>query len=129
LAAGLGLVLVLSRDWPKERLVHVVLGDAASHVQDLRLRCGKHGEWDREVVFHYGSSGAHAPRVVDWQPRLASGDYDVEVELSVRGDPALPPRTVTASRSVTLGDGAASVDVSSIVRDSRETAPLPAPPP
>lgn len=88
LAAALAVALMLLRHWPKDQTIHYVLGNAAPHVEELDARwapvSGKGdvpGEehWAREVTYHYAPG--QAPRVVTHEPRLADGDYLVEVEL------------------------------------------------
>ena len=124
LIAALGVALAISRNWPTDHEVHVVLGDAAPRVVELRIRYAEpvsgHDDWQREVSFHYAPG--RAPRIVDHEPRLVSGEYDVEIDVGVTGG-AADRRTVTVSRRVRLDDHASSVDVSSAVRDA---LPLPA---
>jgi len=38
LLAGLGVALVLSRHWPTDQAVHIVLGDAAPRALEVRVR-------------------------------------------------------------------------------------------
>jgi hypothetical protein len=128
LVAALAVAAVLSRHWPSDHTVHIVLGDAAPLVREVRVRYAEaggdavHDEWEREVSFHYAAG--HAPRVVNHEPRLVSGEYDLEVELEV-APTAGSVRTVTARRRVYLESGAASVDLSGPVRDNLDA---PAPP-
>ncbi len=121
---ALALAFALSRHWPTDQTLHIVLGDAAMLVGEVRVRyaeadsgasAGGTRDWQREVSFHFADG--RAPRVVSHAPRLASGDYDVEVEVAPRGGTAAP-RAVTTTRRVHFEGGVASVDVSAIVRDS-----------
>jgi hypothetical protein len=62
----------------------VVLGDASPRVEEVTLRFAKSDsssadDWLREVTFRYAKGGA--PRIVSYEPRLASGDYLVEIEI------------------------------------------------
>jgi hypothetical protein len=117
LAAGVGVAFALSRTWPTDQAVHVILGDSAPHVIELRIRYGDpvtgarpaRDEWEREATFHYARG--RAPRIVSHEPRLVSGDYDVEIEISMATDPS-GVRTVTETRRVALGGGSTSIDVS-----------------
>jgi hypothetical protein len=113
LLAALGVALTLSRRWPSDQAVHVVLGDAAPRATELRIRYADlssgHDDWQREATFHYAAG--HAPRIVNHEPRLASGEYDVEIEVSVADGPS-ESHTVTTTRRMTLNGGSTSVDVS-----------------
>jgi hypothetical protein len=117
LVAGVGVALVLSRHWPSDQSVHVVLGDAAPQVEEVRLRYGElaggHDDWQREVEFHYATG--HAPRIVSHEPRLVSGDYDVEIEIT-RAAAANEARVLTLARRVTLDGHTTSVDVSAAAK-------------
>jgi hypothetical protein len=123
LVAGLGVALVLSRHWPADQSVHVVLGDGAARTREVRIRYAElsagHDDWLREATFHYAPG--QAPRIVSHEPRLVSGEYDVEIEVSMADSPE-QSHTVTATRRVTLSGGSASIDVS---RQLREPAPAP----
>ena len=123
LVAGLGVALVLSRHWPTDQSVHVVLGDGAAHVEEVRIRYAElsagHDDWLREATFHYAPG--HAPRIVSHEPRLVSGEYDVEIEVSM-ADSHSQSHTVSAKQRVTLTGGSTSVDVS---RQLKEGPPAP----
>jgi hypothetical protein len=89
LAAALVVAVALSRRWPRAQTIHYVLGDAAAHIEQLDARWAPiagagdaPGEepWTREVAYHFARG--QAPRVVTHEPRLADGDYLVEVELA-----------------------------------------------
>lgn len=113
LLAGLGVALVLSRHWPTDQAVHIVLGDAAPRAVEVRVRYADlstgHDDWQREATFHYAPG--RAPRIVTHEPRLVSGEYDVEIEVSIADSPG-GAHTVTATRRVTLTGGSVSVDIS-----------------
>ncbi len=93
-AAGLLIWLVLGRKVPQDQVVRVVLGDAAPRVTEVRLRYQPDGdaEFTREATFPYPKGTA--PRIVTHEPRLAGGDYMVEIELSEGNDRALVHRKV-----------------------------------
>lgn len=138
LVVGLGVALLLSRHWPSDHTLRIVLGDAAPSVRELRIRYGEAGataaaagkeDWLREVAFHYAAG--HTPRIVSHEPRLASGDYELELELDLAAALPVPKdavRTVTLTRHVKLADDPVSVDVSSAVRDALEEAKSTMPP-
>jgi hypothetical protein len=96
-AALLAIWLVLGRSVPSDQVIHVVLGDAAARVTELRLRylpseSGGDAEIAREASFRYAAG--QAPRIVTHEPRLAGGDYMVEIEVSEGNDRALVRRKV-----------------------------------
>ncbi len=128
LVGALGVGAVLARRWPTDHTLRIVLGDTAPLATDVRIRYAPRDgddadrDWQREVRLHFGAG--RAPRVVRHEPRLASGDYDVEVEVDVtRADAA--PRTARLQREVVFGSEAATVDVSAAVRDSLSEPPRP----
>lgn len=115
---GAGLLVAtagpsLAGRWPKEQTVHYVLGDAAGRVEELDARWTEAAataaaepspdDWLREVNFRYARG--NAPRIASHEPRLADGEYTVEVDLLARGQVA---RT---RRHVTLAGGVASIDL------------------
>jgi hypothetical protein len=106
---GVLVALVLSRRWPRDQAVRIVLGDTAPVVTDVAIRYGQADDWQREVTFHYAPG--HAPRIVSHEPRLASGDYDVQVEIG-RADGPAPRGALRITRHVTLDGNATSLDVS-----------------
>ncbi len=121
LFVGLGAAVYfsLAPRWPTDQHLRLVLGDAPSHVDEVTLRSAKSepraGEdWLREVTFH--SAKGDAPRIVSYEPRLASGDYLVEIEI--RTDDA---RVVTRDRRVRLGGGTTSIELpeASALREGR----------
>ncbi len=120
------MVGFLARSWPTEHTLRVVLGDAAPRVTEVRLRYdaasesgagGRRGgaravEPEREVSFRYAKG--RAPRIVSHEPRLASGDYDVDIEVEIarQADRSESPSAVVAvTRRLSLREGAVSVDV------------------
>jgi len=127
LIAALGIGALLSRHWPTDHEVRIVLGDAAPNVDEVRLRYAEaHAgapaeniEWLREVTFHYATG--HAPRALSHAPRLPNGDYDVELEIGLVTEPShagSARRSISLKRAVHLDSGTAQVDVSTAVRDS-----------
>jgi hypothetical protein len=113
LAGGLAAALPLTRRWPREQTVHYVLGDAAARVQELDARWGElasggsHDDVDREATFRYAPG--QAPRVVTHQPRLADGEYTVEIDLTSGSGRS------TVTRRVTLAGGSTSIDLAGSV--------------
>jgi hypothetical protein len=115
LAAGAALYFTLAPHWPKDNVIHVVLGPAAPEVEDIHLRYApapKNGpmveDWTRETEFRF--PGGSAPRVVTHEPRVADGDYVVEIEI-LKTSHAI----VRVQRRVTLEGGTTSLDVSEAV--------------
>jgi hypothetical protein len=121
-AAGLVAYLVLSPQAPHDQTVHFVLGDAAPRVDELRVRyapapaaaqAGPQGDtmaedWTREAAFRFADGGA--PRIVTHSPRLADGDYVVEIEIVSRSH-----TNTTARTRASLAGSPTSLDVSSAV--------------
>ena len=108
-AAAFAVYFTLSPRWPKDQALHVVLGDAAARVEEVRIRYaegkGESAEdWTREASFRYPLKSA--PRVVTHETRLPDGNYVVEIDL------VSPKGESTVRRPVTFQGGAASVDVS-----------------
>lgn len=111
LAAGLAIVPLSAKHWPKDQTVHYVLGSAAPRVEEVDARWStdpKGEEWTREVTFRYVPG--RAPRVVTHEPRLPDGEYTVEVELVASNS----ERSVVR-RHVALAGGVTSIDVSTWV--------------
>ncbi len=86
---------------------------AAPHVEELDARWApEHGEadepgresWAREVTFRYAPG--QAPRIVTHEPRLADGDYLVEVELVADND-----QTSIVRKHVTLSGGVTQIEL------------------
>jgi hypothetical protein len=113
-AAAFALYFTLSPRWPKDLALHVVLGDAAPRIVEVRIRYaeerGAEGkgeraeDWTREASFRYPLKSA--PRVVTHATRLPDGNYVVEIDL------LSPTGGSTVRRPITFQGGAASVDVS-----------------
>jgi hypothetical protein len=115
----------LKPHWPKDQSVRYDLGAAAPRVAELDVRWAPYGDaigvksakgppaggadedWARAATFRFGPG--QAPRVVSHAPRLADGDYAVEIELQAGG------RTATVHRRVTLAGGVTTVDLASVV--------------
>ena len=107
IGAGVVMMLFLGPKMPRDQLVHVVLGDAAPRVTEVRVRYAERGASDadfaREATFRYAQGAA--PRIVTHEPRLANGEYDLEIELSKGNDRAL------VKRQVKLDGSPVSIDV------------------
>ena len=115
LGAALAVYFTLANRWPKDNVVHIVLGEAAPDVVEVRLGYApapKNGpiaeDWTREVSFRF--PGGSAPRVVTHEPRVAAGDYVVEIEILKSSQ-----QRTTVQRRVTLEGGTTSIDVSRAV--------------
>ena len=94
--------------------MRVVLGAAAPEVKALDLRyIAGDGDVMREVHFTYPNEPA--PRVVAHEPKLPSGEYQLQLDVDTREG----RRAV--QRRVTLGGGSTQVDVSSAL--ARENKP------
>jgi hypothetical protein len=126
LIAAVVVALTISRHWPVDQELHVVLGDAAPRVLELRVRyaspTGEREDWQREATFFYGPG--QAPRVVNHAPKLASGDYDVEIEVGAGTGPSTRS-SVTVTRHLQLQGRPVSVDVSAAVREALQRAAPP----
>ena len=109
-ATALAVYFVLAPRWPKDQVVHIVLGDAAPRIEEVRVRYADASapenaeDWTREASFRYALNSA--PRVITHEPRLPDGDYVVEIDL------VSPSGRATARRRVALQGGTASIDVS-----------------
>ncbi len=115
LVAVAAIFLTLASRWPRDNVVHIVLGAAAGQVERATLRYApapKNGpmveDWTREVTF--GFPGGSAPRVITHEPRVADGDYVVEIEI-LKTSHAI----VRTQRRVALEGGTTSVDVSTAI--------------
>jgi hypothetical protein len=113
---GLGALIYfsLAAKWPTEQRLHLALGDRALRVVEVRVRCGgttadgnraKGDDWAAEVMFHYAKG--QAPRIVSYEPRLANGEYLVEIEVTTDEG-----RVLTTDRRVRLLGGTTSIDLS-----------------
>jgi hypothetical protein len=119
LAGGLAAAMPLAERWPREQTIHYVLGDGAPRLRELEARWVEakveaKGDGDstspealRDATFHFAPG--QAPRIVTHVPRLADGDYLVDIDLA-SGD-----ARATVSRHVTLSGGATSIDLSGSV--------------
>jgi hypothetical protein len=126
LLAGLALLFVIGHNWPRDQTVHYVLGDASPRVEELRVRYGaaarpseardrpqnqeqnEEADWDREARFQWPPGDA--PRVVTHAPRLADGDYMVEIEVVANAE------RNTVKRHVKLeSGGSTSIDLAQAV--------------
>jgi hypothetical protein len=109
LVSGLALFLLLGRELPKDQTVHYVLGDGSARVQEMRVRYAHRDEdWEREADFEW-KPGA-APRIVTHEPRLADGDYTIEIDLVANAE------RNTVKRHVTLqGGGVTSIELAQAV--------------
>lgn len=108
--AALTVFFVLAPKWPKDQSLRFMLGDAAPRVQELTVRYapGASEEWTREASFRYAPKSP-APRVVTHDPRLADGDWTLEIELASAND-----RT-TVRRRVTLEGKAVTIELAQAV--------------
>jgi hypothetical protein len=104
-AAAAAAYLVLGPKVPKDQTVHVVLGDASPRVTEVDVRYAPAGEQDfaREASFRYAEGAA--PRIVTHSPRLADGEYAVEIELHTQKGHA------NVARRVKLEGDPVSIDV------------------
>jgi hypothetical protein len=119
LAVAAGAFLMFGPKLPREQSVRIGLGDRAGEVRELVLRyrpTAAAGEADkgdltdevlREVSFRYPKG--EAPRVVRHAPRLADGDYVLEIEVVTHGSRA------SVKRTVGLFGGSTTVDIASVI--------------
>jgi len=120
---GAALACSLARQSPRDETVHVVLGNAAPRVEEVRVRWGQAGSegrggapapgpdatWSRELrEARFQFDRGRAPRVVTEQIRIPRGEYVVEVEVE-RG--AVPPELVR--RRVSVDGSTVTIDVAS----------------
>jgi len=113
LACTAGAVyLTLAPHWPKDNVVHIVLGSAATSVEEVRVSyapVAKHAgmveDWTREAAFRFPDGSA--PRIVTHEPRLADGDYVVEIEILSRSH-----HSTLLERRVTFHGDTTSLDIS-----------------
>lgn len=107
IGAGVVMMLFLGPKMPRDQLVHVVLGDAAARVSEVRIRYAdpdaSDADFAREATFRYAQGAA--PRVLTHEPRLANGEYALEIEISKGNDRAM------VKRQVKLDGSPVSVDV------------------
>ena len=116
LAGVLMVALYFARQWPKDQTVHYVLGDAATRVEEVDARwapgIAATEDWTREASFRYAPG--KAPRIVTHEPRLADGDYTVEIEI-VAANVAHEKNGVIVRKHVVLGGGATSIQLADAV--------------
>jgi len=111
--AALAVAAVLGKEWPKDQIVHYVLGNSAGRVEEVDaswLAAGQPGQSEeslRDVSFRYALG--QAPRVVTHEPRLPDGDYTVKIEIVAES------RRNVVQRHVRLGGGATSIDLTDAV--------------
>jgi hypothetical protein len=106
--AAVGVFLVLSHNWPRDQTVHVVLGDAAPRVVEVRVAYGSRGEdSSRGASFHFAKGTA--PRIVTHEPKLPDGDYMIQIDLATGES---KDQHAAIERHVTLQGGTVSIDVS-----------------
>ncbi len=114
LAAG----ATLGPRWPQDQTVRYELGDAASRVEEIDARWAPRGrsggpspdadgDWSREATFRYAPG--RAPRIVSHTPRLANGEYSVEIALRAAG------ATQVLRRQVTLAGGTTTIDLTRVI--------------
>jgi hypothetical protein len=111
LGAVAAVYFTLAPRWPKDNVVHIILGVASSEVEQVTVRYApapKNGpmveDWTREATFRF--PGGNAPRVLTHEPRTADGDYVLEIEI-LKTSHAI----VRIQRRVSLAGGTTSVDV------------------
>jgi len=105
---ALGVYFCLAPRFPKDQVIEVVLGDAASRVTTVRLAFeDKKGDWTSEVELNF--DGRPAPRVVHHDARMPDGDYTLEIDVTGDGPEA------HVERHVSLRGGTTSVDVSEAI--------------
>jgi hypothetical protein len=108
------LYFTLAPHWPKDNVVHIVLGNAAAEVEEVRVSyapAAKHAGMDedlaREATFRFPD--ASAPRIVTHEPRLADGDYVVEIEILSHKHSTVLQRRVTFQGNTTSLDISGSI--------------------
>jgi hypothetical protein len=111
LGLGIALYFLLAPKAPNDQRLRLRLGDTAPGVSEVRVRSrsagSADGDWEREVTFHYAKG--QAPRIVSYEPRLANGDYLVEIELKTDDSPAL-----VTDRRVKLEGNSTTIDLSQV---------------
>ena len=106
---GAAVYLSVAPRLPKEQHVRVVLGDAAPRVVGVSVRCAEGDADGGDIVgeVRYVFAPGRAPRIVSYEPRLAGGDYLVEIDVETDDR-----RVATTDRRVRLAGGTTSIDVS-----------------
>jgi hypothetical protein len=101
------IYFVLGPGIPKDQMLHIVLGDAAARVTEVRVgyvdpEVGE-AEPTREATFRWAEGAA--PRIVTHAPRLHDGEYLVIIDTFARNEHAI------VKRRVRLEGAPVSVDV------------------
>jgi hypothetical protein len=127
-AVGVAVYFFLAPRAPVDQAIRIVLGDAAPRVAEVDVRyvaAGPNPDLTREVTFHYARGAA--PRIVSHEPRLANGDYVVQMEFGIftplvptSASSSEPIARVNVDRSVTLQGGTMSIDVSRALAPSED---------
>jgi hypothetical protein len=116
LLAATAIYLMLAPKMPHDQVLRFVLGDAAPRLIELDVRYAEAEaakstenaeDWTREATFRFAEGSA--PRIVTHEPRLANGDYVVEIETQTASQRG------TLRRRVTLQGGTTSIDLSESV--------------
>jgi len=109
----LGVFVLFGPKMPRDQAVRFSLGGRAADVRELGVRY-EHAnareltdEAVREVSFRYPRGDA--PRTVRHEPRLADGDYVLEIEVVTQESRA------TVKRNVSLAGAAITVDLEAAV--------------
>lgn len=123
LIAAVGIFLVMSRVWPREQTIHVILGEAAPRVEEVELSFIPAGAAEdddsraRRISLHYPAHDA--PQAITQAPKLANGDWLIELAVMVPGD------SIVVHRRLKLEGGVVTLDVAHQVPTARspEAAP------
>ena len=112
--AALAVASFLGNSWPRTQTVHYVLGDAAGRVAELDARWATDGDaahdaWTREATFRY--SAGQAPRVVTHEPRLADGNYTVQIDIRSEGGHGDTAGIATVTKHISLGGGVTDIEL------------------
>lgn len=113
LVLGLGVAFWLGKNGPQEQHVHVILNERAPIVTNVALQyVAPNGDVANETAFHYGPG--QAPRIVNHEPKIPSGDYKlrVDVDMVPPGDAGAADSRRSIEKQVKLGGGSAQVDLS-----------------
>lgn len=113
-----GLFLLFGPKLPRDQSVRLGLGERARDVREVvvRYRAALDPKADkgdltdevlREVSFRYPNG--EAPRQVRHEPRLADGDYVLEIDVVTNESRA------TVRRTIGLSGGTASIDIASAI--------------
>jgi hypothetical protein len=102
--------------WPTEQHLRLELGDNARTTTEVVVRCRTPDAAEagdaRQVTFHYAKG--QAPRIVSYEPRLVSGDYVVEIEITFDDshDPPDSHMAMTRRRLKLDGNATTTIDLS-----------------